>query len=88
MGKTIRENKKEEIIEKKSKFIANLQYVSSVEEAEETLKEIKKQYRDARHNCFAYRVLENGQIIERMSDDGEPSGTAGGPILNILAKKE
>lgn len=87
MGKTIRENKKEEIIEKKSKFIANLQYVSSVEEAEETLKEIKKQYRDARHNCFAYRVLENGQIIERMSDDGEPSGTAGGPILNILAKK-
>ncbi len=88
MGKTIKENKKEEIVEKKSKFIANLQYVSTIEEADKVLKEIKKQYRDARHNCFAYRIWENGKITERMSDDGEPSGTAGGPILNILAKKE
>ena len=73
-----------EIVEKKSKFIANLIHVESIEEAENKIKEIKKKYHDARHNCVAYRVSECGQIVEKSSDDGEPSGTAGAPMLNIL----
>jgi uncharacterized YigZ family protein len=75
-----------EIVEKKSKFIANIYHVESVKEAEEKIKLVKKEYHDARHNCVAYRVVENGKITERSSDDGEPSGTAGGPMLNILQK--
>ena len=83
---TILKNETAEIVEKKSKFIANLFHVESVEEAENRIKDVKKKYFDARHNCIAYRVAENGQIIEKSSDDGEPSGTAGGPMLNILQK--
>ena len=83
---TILKDETAEIVEKKSKFIANLFHVESVEEAENRIKDIKKKYHDARHNCIAYRVAENGQIIEKCSDDGEPSGTAGGPMLNILQK--
>ena len=83
---TILKNETAEIVEKKSKFIANLFHVESVEEAENRIKDVKKKYHDARHNCIAYRVAENGQIIEKFSDDGEPSGTAGGPMLNILQK--
>lgn len=82
---TITENGEAEIIEKKSKFIANLFYVESVYEAENLIKETKKKYYDARHNCIAYRVVED-KIVEKASDDGEPSGTAGGPMLNILQK--
>ena len=83
---TIEENVQTEITEKKSKFIANLFYVENLEEAEELIKRIKKQYFDAKHNCIAYRIIENGQIIEKSSDDGEPSGTAGQPMLSILQK--
>lgn len=83
---TIKNNIEAEIVEKKSKFIANLIKVESKEEAEEKIKEIKKKYYDARHNCVAYRVLEKGKVEEKASDDGEPSGTAGGPMLNILQK--
>ena len=85
---TIEENVSTEIVEKKSKFIANFFYVETVEEAEKIIKEIKKKYFDARHNCVAYRVVENGQVIEKSSDDGEPSGTAGAPMLNILQKNK
>ncbi len=83
---TISENVEYVLTEKKSKFIANLIKISSQEEAEEVIKKYKKQYHDARHNCIAYRVQENDQIIEKSSDDGEPSGTAGAPMLNILQK--
>ena len=83
---TIEANIQAEIVEKKSKFIANLIKVESAEEAEEAIKEIRKKYHDARHNCIAYRIIENNQIIEKLSDDGEPSGTAGAPMLNILQK--
>ena len=83
---TIKENVQAEIVEKKSKFIANLFYIENIEEAEKIIKETRKKYFDARHNCIAYRVIEDGQIIERFSDDGEPSGTAGAPMLNILQK--
>ena len=84
---TIEEEKLEsEVVEKKSKFIATLFYVASEENAQELIKNIKKQYHDARHNCFAYRVMTEDGVVERFSDDGEPSGTAGGPMLNILGK--
>lgn len=84
MFKTISENASGEIVEKKSKFIANLFYVESAEEAEEKIKEVKKKYYDARHNCFAFSIFTENGSIDRFSDDGEPSGTAGLPMLNIL----
>ena len=86
MFKTL-ENKEcyAEIVEKKSKFIASVFYVESVEEAEEKVKEVKKRYFDARHNCFAYRIATKDGFTERFSDDGEPSGTAGGPMLTTLS---
>lgn len=83
---TIKEIVQTEIVQKKSKFIANLFPVESVEEAEGFIKEIKKKYHDARHNCMAYRIVDDNQIIEKSSDDGEPSGTAGAPMLAILQK--
>ena len=84
---TIQEEKlEEEIVEKKSKFIATLCYIKNEEQANNLIKDIKKQYNDARHNCFAYRVMTESGVVERFSDDGEPSGTAGGPMLNILGK--
>lgn len=83
---TIKENIIAEITEKKSKFIAHLFYVESKQEAEEIVKEIKKKYHDARHNCVAYRVMQDDAVIEKSSDDGEPSGTAGAPMLDILKK--
>ncbi len=85
--KTILEkNVKAEIVEKKSRFISNVFYVESVEEAEEKIKQVKKKYFDAKHNCYAYRILDKDMVTERFSDDGEPSGTAGAPMLDILAK--
>ena len=84
---TIGEEKLEkEIVEKKSRFIGTIFYVENEEKAQAILKDVKKQYYDARHNCFAYRIMTENGVIERFSDDGEPSGTAGGPMLNILAK--
>lgn len=86
MFKTIKENASAEIVEKKSKFIANIFYVETKEEAEEKIKEVNKKYHDARHNCYAYRIITDNGIIEKASDDGEPSGTAGAPMLTILSK--
>lgn len=84
---TIQEQRIEkELVEKRSKFIATLFYVKNEDEAQTLIKSVKKQYYDARHNCFAYRVVTENGIVERQSDDGEPSGTAGAPLLNILAK--
>lgn len=85
---TIKEMVQAETIEKKSKFIANLFPVESVEEAERRIKEMKKKYHDARHNCMAYRIKEDTQILEKSSDDGEPSGTAGANMLTILQKNK
>ena len=83
---TIKEDVQTEIVVKKSKFICNLIKVETQEDAENVIKQTKKKYYDARHNCVAYRVIEDEKIIEKSSDDGEPSGTAGGPMLNILQK--
>ena len=85
---TILENSTFELVEKKSKFVANLIYIESKEEAENVIKEYKKKYYDARHNCYAYRVLNQDEIYEKSSDDGEPSGTAGAPMLNLLQKND
>ena len=85
--KTIKENATSEIEERRSKFISNIFYVETEEEANEKIKNIKKQYYDAKHNCFAYIINKENQI-KRFSDDGEPSGTAGSPILNVIEKNE
>ncbi len=75
-----------EIVEKKSRFIANIYPAASEEEAFRHLEEIKKMYWDARHHCWAY-VIGRNPASERMSDDGEPAGTAGKPILEVLRGK-
>lgn len=87
MFKTIKENTSYELIEKKSKFIANIYYIESIEEAENMIKETKKKNYMARHNCFAFSVHTERGIVSKFSDDGEPSGTAGSPILNIITSK-
>lgn len=74
-----------EIVIDKSRFICTLKKVATEEEAQEFIKEIKKKYWDATHNCSAYIVGENG-MAQRSSDDGEPSGTAGLPMLEVLRK--
>lgn len=86
--KTIKESLQTEVIEKKSKFIANIFYVEDVDQIESIIGKTKRKYFDARHNCFAYRVIQDNKIIEKASDDGEPSGTAGSPMLSILQKNE
>lgn len=72
-----------EIVEKKSRFIANIFPVRSEEEALEYIARIRKKHYDARHNCFAYVIGEKNEIA-RCSDDGEPSGTAGRPMMEVL----
>ena len=84
---TIKENSKTEITVKKSKFIAEVFYIEEVEEAEKIIQAIKKREHNAKHYCYAYRIAKDN-IIEKMSDDGEPSGTAGGPMLAILQGKK
>lgn len=76
-----------EIEEKKSVFIANTAPVQTEEEALAFIESMKKKYWDARHNCYAYVIGQKAQIM-RFSDDGEPSGTAGKPILEVLLGME
>ena len=71
-----------EIVEKKSRFIAHVFPVHSEEEASEYIEQIRKKYWDARHNCHAFVIGPNNET-SRCSDDGEPSGTAGRPILEV-----
>jgi uncharacterized YigZ family protein len=73
--------------EKKSRFIATLKPVTSEEEATEFIASLKKKYWDARHNCSAYIIGKRGELT-RCSDDGEPSGTAGRPMLEVLTGRE
>ena len=72
-----------EYVEKKSRFIATIRKCESEEEAAAFIEEIKKKYWDARHNCSAFVVGTRGELT-RCSDDGEPSGTAGRPMLEVL----
>lgn len=73
-------------VERKSRFISYAMPVTTEEEAIEFLNTIRKKHYDATHNCYAYILGENAEI-QRSSDDGEPSGTAGVPILEILRKE-
>ncbi|MFK4785761.1 YigZ family protein [Fusobacterium sp. MFO224] len=82
--KTIKAEKKIEFEEKKSKFIGYIKPVSTKEEAENYIKEIKNKHKDATHNCSAYKVIENGQEYFKVDDDGEPKGTSGKPMGEIL----
>ncbi len=75
-----------EFVEKRSRFIGNIWPVESEEEARAHIEEMRKKHYDSRHNCWAYRLREGG--IERYSDDGEPQGTAGQPILNVFQREE
>lgn len=76
-----------EITEKKSRFIATTFPVESEEDALTQIEAMKKKYWDARHNCYAY-VIGERQELQRASDDGEPQGTAGRPILEVLLGEE
>ena len=81
---TINSNTNNELIIKNSKFIGYLYKVSSIEEIELLLEKTRKAHKDATHVCYAYRI-ENK---EKCSDDGEPTGTAGAPIMDVLEKND
>lgn len=76
-----------EIIEKKSRFIGCIRHVETEEEADAFVTEMKKKHYNARHNCYAYSIGE-GQPLLRFSDDGEPGGTAGKPILEVITGRK
>lgn len=85
--RTIKENGIDEVEIKKSKFICFLKRVDNEEEAIAFIDQIKKEHWKATHNCSAYTIGVNDEI-QRANDDGEPSGTAGVPMLEILLKRE
>ena len=76
-----------EIVIEKSRFISHIARVETEDAAQAFIQEIKKKHKDATHNCSAYLIGEQNQI-QKALDDGEPSGTAGVPILEVLKKKE
>ena len=84
---TIKEDSYDEFVEKKSTFITHLIRVTSEEEAREFIQKMKKKHYDATHVCSCYVVGDNNEIT-RANDDGEPSGTAGAPMLDVLVKNE
>lgn len=85
--KTVYQGNEAEIVEKKSRFIADTEHAASEEAAAEFVERIKKKYWDARHHCFAYVIGQNHEL-KRCSDDGEPGGTAGRPILDVLLSED
>ena len=84
--RTVKHIASDEIVEKRSRFIADVKPVETEEEAVAFLEEIKKKYWDAKHHVYAYVLEENN--IQRYSDDGEPAGTAGVPVLDMIKKEE
>lgn len=83
---TVKEYGENEIVIDKSRFIAHVARAETEEEAQEFIQTIKKQHWNATHNCSAYLIGENDHI-QKANDDGEPSGTAGVPILEVLKKR-
>lgn len=75
-----------ELVEKRSRFIGQVWLVSSEEEARVRIEETRKKHYDARHNCWCCRLHDGG--VERCSDDGEPQGTAGQPMLNVFQRED
>ena len=80
------EDGESEFVEKRSRFISHLWRVETEAEARACIEEMKKKYYDARHNCWCYLLKEGGVV--RYSDDGEPQGTAGQPMLNVFQREE
>lgn len=74
-----------EFVEKRSRFIGHVAHVTTEEQARAFVQAMKKRYHDARHNCWCYVIQEEGVV--RYSDDGEPQGTAGQPMLNVFQKE-
>ena len=74
-----------ELVEKRSRFIGQVWRVDSEAEARARIEEVRRQHYDARHHCWCYRIREKG--VERYSDDGEPQGTAGQPMLNVFQRE-
>lgn len=85
--RTVYEGKEAEIVEKKSRFIAQVRPVHSEEEALAFIESVRKKFWDARHHCFAYVIGERFEV-QRCSDDGEPQGTAGKPMLDVIMGEE
>ena len=85
--KTVYQGGEDEIVEKKSRFIATVIPVESEEVALEFIEAMKKKYWNATHNCYAYVIGERNEL-QRCSDDGEPGGTAGRPMLEVLLGEE
>ncbi|ALC88778.1 hypothetical protein AM500_02415 [Bacillus sp. FJAT-18017] len=84
---TVKDYGEHEIIIERSRFIAHVQRAETEEQAQEFIADIKRRHRDATHNCSAYLIGETDHI-QKANDDGEPSGTAGVPILEVLKKKK
>jgi len=84
MKNTIKTNATATFVEKKSKFVTCLFKINSEAEALEIIKKMKRDNKKASHNVYAYAIFEQGQFISRYSDDQEPHGTAGRPILFLL----
>jgi len=84
--KTVEKESSAQLVQKRSRFIAYVKPIISEDEADEFINSIKKKHWDARHNVYCYRI--NEKQIDRYSDDGEPQGTAGIPILNLLIKSD
>ncbi|WP_282154543.1 YigZ family protein [Cytobacillus gottheilii] len=84
---TVKGSGEHEIVIQKSRFIAFISRAETEEEAQEFIQKIKKEHWNATHNCSAYLIGENDQI-QKANDDGEPSGTAGVPILEVLKKRQ
>ncbi|MET0016728.1 YigZ family protein [Oscillibacter sp.] len=80
------EDAESEFTEKRSRFISHIWRVENEAEARARIEETKKQYYDARHNCWCYLLREGGAV--RYADDGEPQGTAGQPMLNVFQREE
>ncbi|GIO69787.1 YigZ family protein [Paenibacillus cookii] len=81
--RTVRRSGEKEIVIKKSRFIGHIMPVESEEDANAFIEDIRKKHWNATHNCFAYMIGERDEI-QKQSDDGEPSGTAGKPILEVI----
>ncbi|MFE8701688.1 YigZ family protein [Cytobacillus sp. FJAT-54145] len=84
---TVKGEGEHEIVIEKSRFIAHVSRAETEEEAQSFIQDIKKKHWDATHNCSAYLIGEN-DLIQKANDDGEPSGTAGVPILEVLKKRK
>ncbi len=80
------EDAESEFTEKRSRFISHIWRVETEAEARARIEEMKKRYYDARHNCWCYLIRQGGVV--RYSDDGEPQGTAGQPMLNVFVREE